>query len=231
MIFSFICLITTNICYAFSVDSMVLVSDDSGNGIITITSTKGVPEYIVGEVSKINVVDGELEKLRLTKENLPLWDLALLPTKVILNPGERRRIAIKNLCQRHCTGLKEDKVYLIALSPKSMPNKEAKSQIGVNFGYAPYFIVPAEKPDVQYDIKFANNKLKIKNNSNTLLYFQIDNCYSGMDKKGCKITHTYLAGREKEIRLPESMIGLDKLRLRIANHDYSYNEVDYVSTK
>ncbi|QEL43523.1 hypothetical protein [Vibrio parahaemolyticus] len=63
----------------------------------TLTSTKGEPEYISGEIEQVSVEDGAIKKIKLTKDNLPIWDLALLPTKVILYPGEMRRVAVKKL--------------------------------------------------------------------------------------------------------------------------------------
>jgi len=218
---------------AFTVDNMVLVSDSSGNGVFTLTSNKGAPEYIQGEVSQIRVVDGHIEKVALTKENIPLWDLAVVPAKLILNPGERRRVAVKNLCQHNCTGLDHDKVYQVEFTPGHVPDAKEENQIGIQMGYAPYFIVPAEHADVKYKVKYnaKTGKLHVNNQSNTFLYMQLDACEKGKTVAGCKSTYTLLAGREKDIKLSDVFKEKDKLQIHVASHDYSYNENAYVTTK
>lgn len=54
-------LFATTTGYAFSVDSMVKVSDKNGNGVFTLTSTKGEPEYISGEIEQVSVEDGAIK--------------------------------------------------------------------------------------------------------------------------------------------------------------------------
>jgi hypothetical protein len=218
---------------AFTVDNMVLVADSSGNGVFTLTSNKGAPEYIQGEVSQVRVENGQIEKVALTKDNLPLWDLAVVPSKLILNPGERRRVAVKNLCQHNCTGLTYDKVYQVEFTPGHVPDATEENQIGIQMGYAPYFIVPAEHAEVKYQIKYDSKSgaLHVNNQSNTFLYMQLDACEKGESIAGCKSTYTLLAGREKDIALSDVFKGKDKLQIHIATHDYSYNENEYVATK
>lgn len=224
-------LFATTTGYAFSVDSMVKVSDKNGNGVFTLTSTKGEPEYISGEIEQVSVEDGAIKKIKLTKDNLPIWDLALLPTKVILYPGEMRRVAVKNLCQKNCTNLEKDKVYQISFKPSSSEDGLEKSNVGINFGYAPYFIVPAEKIDIKYNYSYDSNGLNFKNDSNTFLYVQLDNCQKGKIIEGCKKTYTFLSGREKSIPLTKEFSNLKKIKMRIATHDYEYNEVVYAKKK
>ncbi|MGF1803882.1 hypothetical protein L4C31_01350 [Aliivibrio sifiae] len=218
---------------AFSVDTMVLVSDPAGNGVFTLTNNKSQPEYIKGEVSQVKVVNGNLNKVALTKDNLPMWDLAIVPTKFILNPGEQRRVAVKNLCQRNCKGLSYDKVYQIEFIPGQAPKEMKQSQIGIQMGYAPYFVVPAEQAKVKYDIQYnkGTGNLHINNQSNTFLYMQLDACQENKTMAGCKTTYTILAGRIRNIPLSDMFKEKDKLEVHIASHDYSYNENEYVSTK
>ncbi|TDE21153.1 hypothetical protein E1100_19420 [Vibrio owensii] len=217
--------------YAFSVDSMIKISDENGNGVFTLTSTMSKPEYIKGEIDQIKIVDGKIEKKKLTKDNLPIWDLAILPTKVILYPGEMRRVALKNLCQKNCDKLEYDKVYQISFKPSSVDKDGNKSNVGINFGYAPYFIIPAEKPTIKYDYSIDGNVLNFNNESNTFLYVQLDGCIKDNYKENCRKTYTFLSGRIKSIELDSQFIGLKNLKIRIANHDYIYNEEIYVSTE
>ena len=209
---------------AFSIDKMLLISGDDGNGVFTLTSSKGEPEYIKGSVSQVKVKNGELEKIELTKDNLPLWDLALLPNKLILNPGERRRVSVKNLCQVNCDNLDKDKVYQVTFMPSVLDSDKRKSSVGINYGYAPYYIVPAVKANVDYDIKYDGNEIQVENRGNTFFYMQIDNCRPDSISNQCKQTNTILAGRKKTIKLAEGLKNVDSLSVKVANHDYSYNK-------
>lgn len=110
-----LCCFTSN-AFAFSVDKMILIADEYNNGVFTITSTSNKPEYVSGFINKIEISNGELSKVKLDKDNLPLWDMALIPNRIILNPGEKRRIALKNLCQLNCTNT-TDRMYQIVLLP------------------------------------------------------------------------------------------------------------------
>ncbi|MCK8083995.1 hypothetical protein [Vibrio sp. 1CM8B] len=217
-------LIISSLSHAFSIDKMLLISSGDGNGVFTLTSSKGEEEYIKGSVSQVNVVNGELEKIELTKDNLPLWDLALLPNKLILNPGERRRVSVKNLCQVDCDNLKKDKVYQVTFMPSVMDGQKSKSRVGINYGYAPYYIVPAENAKVEYEIQYNGSEVSVENKGNTFFYMQIDNCRPDSISNKCKQTNTILAGRKKTIKLAEGLTNVDSLFVKVATHDYSYNK-------
>ena len=224
-------LITSSLSHAFSIDKMLLIAGGDGNGVFTLTSSKGEPEYIKGSVSQIKVTRGELEKLELTKDNLPLWDLALLPSKLILNPGERRRVSVKNLCQVNCDNLEKDKVYQVTFMPSVLDDEKNKSRVGINYGYAPYYIVPAESANVQYKIEYNGDEVYVENKGNTFFYMQFDNCKPGIVNNKCKQTNTILAGRKKTIKLAEGLKDVDSLSVKVATHDYSYNKKITINKK
>ncbi|WP_230848979.1 hypothetical protein, partial [Vibrio campbellii] len=212
-------------CYSFSVDNMILIANEDNNAILTISSTSEKPEYIKGFINKIDVVDGEVKKTKLTKDNLPLWDMALIPNKVILNPGERRRLAIKNLCRANCES-DTDKMYQIVLLP-AVHDDSSSTAVGINLGYAPVLVVPTKMPSISYSFDYMNDNLKIDNSGNTLLYVRLDNCTQSVTAE-CSETYTVLAGRSRQFKLPVGVIGANSLKLRVASHDYTYNEVVYV---
>lgn len=214
--------------YAFSVDQMILVSDEYNNGVFTITSTSSKPEYVSGFINKVEISNGELTKIKLDKNNLPLWDMALIPNRVILNPGEKRRIALKNLCQANCIN-DRDRMYQIVLLPVT-ENGDSINSVGINLGYAPIFVIPADKSNVSYSTTLENNKLRVVNSGNTLLFINVDGC-SERIKQDCSFNYTVLAGRDKTYIMPKSLSKRGPLKLKIANHDYSYNEVRYVDEK
>lgn len=210
---------------AFTVDNMILVANQDNNGVLTITSNSKEPEYVKGFINKIDIVDGEIKKVKLTKDNLPLWDLALIPNKVILNPGERRRLSMKNLCKKNCE-IGKDRMYQVVLLPTTKDEEEENS-VGINFGYAPVFIIPTSNPKIDYSFSFKNGKLHVNNKSNTMLYVQVDNCTENLTKN-CSESYTVVSGRIKDFDVPAGVKKADSLKLRIASHDYSYNEVEYV---
>ncbi|MFS1463014.1 hypothetical protein BCU30_017105 [Vibrio lentus] len=223
LILTSILLMTTFSSHAFSIDKMLLIAGEDGNGVFTLTSSKSQPEYIKGGVSQVKVENGELDRVELTKDNLPLWDLALLPNKIILNPGERRRVSVKNLCQANCDNLKKDKVYQVTFMPSIIDGDKKESRIGINYGYAPYYIVPAKVSNVDYKVKYSGSEVYVENNGNTFFYIQFDNCKPNSVSQKCKQTNTILSGRKKAIKLAEGLQNVDSLSVKVANHDYSYN--------
>ncbi|CAH6781511.1 conserved exported hypothetical protein [Vibrio chagasii] len=224
IIFTTTLLLISSCSYAFSIDKMLLIAGEDGNGVFTLTSSKPAPEFIRGGVSQVKVVNGSLEKVELTKDNLPIWDLALLPNKLILNPGERRRVSVKNLCQVNCDNLEKDKVYQVTFLPSATNDSSKKNRVGINYGYAPYYIVPAKTSDVKYDLKYDGLNVYVENKGNTFIYLQFDNCKSGADNKSCKQTNTILSGRKKYIKLAEGLQNVESLSVKVANYDYSYNK-------
>lgn len=224
VILTSILLMMSSFSHAFSIDKMLLIAGEDGNGVFTLTSSKTEPEYIKGSVSQVKVENGELEKIELTKDNLPLWDLALLPNKLILNPGERRRVSVKNLCQVNCDDLEKDKVYQVTFMPSVIDGGKKESKIGINYGYAPYYIVPAKNANVDYKVKYNGSEVYVENNGNTFFYIQFDNCKPNSFSNKCKQTNTILSGRKKTIKLAEGLQNVDSLSVKVANHDYSYNK-------
>ncbi len=222
-----LCCFTSN-AFAFSVDKMILIADDYNNGVFTITSTSNKPEYVSGFINKIEISNGELKKVKLDKDNLPLWDMALIPNRIILNPGEKRRIALKNLCQINCINT-TDRMYQIVLLPVTEQG-EAINSVGINLGYAPIFIIPADKSKVSYQTSLQDNKLRIVNHGNTLLFVNVDMCNESV-KQNCTFSYTVLSGRDKSYPIPKALLQHGPLKLKIANHDYSYNEIRYVDAK
>lgn len=212
--------------FAFSVDKMILVADEYNNGVFTITSSLNRPEYISGFINKIEISNGEINKVKLDKNNLPLWDMALIPNRIILNPGEKRRVALKNLCQSNCDE-SLDRMYQVVLLPVE-ENGDVANSVGINLGYAPIFVIPAKKSDVSYLATIENNKLRIRNNGNTMIYANVDACAEGV-KTNCSFSYTVLSGRDKLYPLPQDLLNNGPVKLKIYNHDYSYNEVQYIN--
>ncbi|ODA24075.1 hypothetical protein [Photobacterium damselae] len=212
---------------AFIVDSMVkFPQKDSGNGMFTLNSNTNKTEYINVSIDRVKVKNNKLEKTPYTRENFPMWDLATSPGKLVLHPGEAKDVAVKFLCQKNCHNENEDLVYQINFIPVNDPTKKISGQkVNMLFGMAPYYIIPAKHPkiDYKYDYNEKSHKLTIQNTGNTYLNFNIDNCKDvKMDKdKDCSANNHLLAGRTRSVVIPKHLISRNTL-LRVSNHDESF---------
>ncbi|HIF9291721.1 TPA: hypothetical protein ACX6Q0_003775 [Photobacterium damselae] len=212
---------------AFIVDSMVkFPQKGSENGIFTLNSNINKTEYINISIDKITVKNNKLEKETYTRDNFPLWDLATAPGKLVLHAGEAKDVAVKFLCQKNCHNENEDLVYQIGFIPVNDPNKKMTGQkVNMLFGMAPYYIIPAKHPKIDYEYNYdeKSHKLTINNTGNTYLNFNIDNCKDHNKDKGkdCSSNNHLLAGRTRTITIPKHLISRNTL-LRVSNHDESF---------
>ncbi|HIF9340567.1 TPA: hypothetical protein ACX6RU_000611 [Photobacterium damselae] len=226
-LFLFLGFLVSSSAQSFIVDSMVkFPQKDSSNGIFTLNSNTKKTEYINVSIDKVIVKNNKLEKKQYTRDNFPMWDLATTPGKLVLHPGEAKDVAIKFLCQINCHNENNDLVYQISFIPVNNPNKDETGQkVNMLFGMAPYYIIPAKKPKIDYNYEYDKNtrKLTIYNTGNTYLNFNIDNCKDiEIDKeKDCSTNNHLLAGRTRSIVVPKHLISRYTL-LRVSNHDESF---------
>ncbi|WP_297478255.1 hypothetical protein [uncultured Photobacterium sp.] len=212
---------------AFYVDSMVkFPQNNSGNGIFTVTSNLKKTEFINIEIDKVIAGKNEIEKISYTRENFPMWDLATSPGKLVLHPGEAKDVGVKFLCQKNCRNENSDLVYQISFIPVNDPDKKNTEQkVNMLFGMAPYYIIPAKNPKYDYSYAFSKEKkeLTIKNNGNSYLSFNIDNCKDKTipEGKDCSVNYHLLAKRERKVEIPKHLISNNTI-LRVANHDESF---------
>lgn len=211
----------SSLSYALQIDNMLLVSDKQGNGVFALTNELPETSLVSGKIVEINVVDGQIQETPYTKENLKDWKVTLTNPNLILETNTTKQVGVRSLCGGDCN-FKEDKVYQVYFSPipYSRGKGATKPTLGIQYGYAPVFIIPAKQAVVHYQLENRLGKLYVKNNSNTFLRIQIDACKSKKDNS-CRATYTALSGREIEFKLPEK-IQSKNLNLRIATHDNSY---------
>ena len=101
------------------------------------------------------------------------------------------------------------------------------------FGFAPHFILPADKQDVKYDLSIAKNDdnknaLKIVNKGNTIMAVLTDQCAQskGKDKDKCTDHRFVYNGRTVTMDLPQSYKrGMLKVKVLIGDEKY---QEDYV---
>ena len=216
-------MLVANNANALMLDTMLLIGDKYGNGVFSLTNNTGMTEYVESSIIEVTVDnEGNLERKDYTKENFIDWNITLTHPKLILEKERTKQVGVRSLCGSMCT-FKDDQYYLINFSPSPYnDSSEQTSAVSVNFGYRPLFVIPAELSEIKFDIKYENNKLKIKNDSNTFLRFYIDHCSKEI-KDNCESTIISLSGRERSYSLPEN-IDVNNMKFTVVNHDESYKE-------
>lgn len=208
----------------FQLDTLLLSANASGNGVFTVTSSAKETLYLEASVVKITMNNGEIEKVPLTRDNFPLWDVAVNPTKLVMRPGESKPVAVKYLCQSNCAR-EEDSVYQVRFTPALEDSGGDNQQdVQFRFGLAPYYVIPALEQNVDYSWEYDEEKqeVAIHNTGNTMVKVEFDNCNNldGMRTTSCRAVYPILAGRYKKIELPEGLHG-NNVQVKVANHDQS----------
>lgn len=208
------------------VDRMFSYSNEKGNGIISVTNrSMTAPTYLKGEVIKLSTENGEIQKIPLTRENFPMWDLTVSPSLSVLNPGETKDYSIKYLCQQSSCPRDNDLAYQIRFLPVPPPNKVISGKtVKFRFGMAPVYIIPALKQQVDYtyDYNRKTQEITLNNTGNTFVKMEVDGCNKEKlkENKMCRGVYHILAGRKKVIKLPDDMVD-NGARVKVANHDQS----------
>ncbi len=212
---------------ALNLDTLFLSSNKNGNGIFTASNSTQAKEYIMATVVKIDVQGNELIKTPLTRDNFSMWDLVINPAKTVLHPGERKNFAVKYLCKQDCFR-ETDSLYQIRFVPTAPPaGEEEGTRVNIRFGIAPYYVIPATDQRVEYelDINDDTHSVTIDNTGNTFIKMEFDACNVLLiDNKNCRVVYHILAGRNKTIDLPDSMVGKN-VKVTVANHDQSIQEI------
>ncbi|MCW8335440.1 hypothetical protein [Vibrio paucivorans] len=208
----------------FQLDTLFNVGNDNGNGVFTLSNATNEVIYIQAEVLQIQVENGKIKKIPLTRENFPIWDLAVNPSQIRLLPGEIRDVATRYLCQSNCDRSR-DLVYQVRFTPVAAPDQSDEQNVALAFGMAPYYIIPAKESVIDYDWDYdaENQVVKVNNKSNTLLKVEFDNCSSTKDSRNCRALYHVLAGRLLEIELPEGVRGRN-VQVSVVNHDQRYED-------
>ncbi|EJE8675977.1 hypothetical protein M5236_004704 [Vibrio parahaemolyticus] len=207
----------------FNVDSLFKSSNERGHGMFTVSNQGREPLYLTGEVLRIETQHGEIKKIPLTRDNFPLWDLALNPTKAVLQVGEVRDFSVKYLCETQCDR-SEDLVYQIRFYPSVEDTINNGQQVSFLFGLAPYYVIPALKQKVNYEWDYQKEKheIYINNTGNTFLKIELSQCHAqrAKGKSQCRAVYYVLSGRHKTISLP-AFFDDSPITVKVANHDQS----------
>lgn len=211
----------------FTVDSMIKVSNKVGSETFTLTNTAEDKIYISGEIYRIELKDGEIEKTKLTRDNFSSWDLSLHPRKAIMEKGEVRDFSVKYLCEKQCDRSK-DLVYQVVFEPAlaSSPDTDTHN-VSMIISMGPYYIIPAlnQKVDFDWDYNKERKEIRFKNTGNTFLRVEFNHC-SGLDdtsESRCRLVRSFISGRERTISFPPSF-GDSSISVTVVNHDESFKK-------
>lgn len=206
---------------ALQIDTMVKVSDKGGSGVFTLINETDKANFIKTSVSKVNIVDNVVSYTPYVKDNLNEWEVTTTQPKLILDPHRTKNVGIRSLCSESCDTSK-DQAYRIEFTPSIYykDGEKQESAVNFNYGYAPIFIIPAEKSDIKYTIENKGKTLRVKNSGNTFLKIHVDQCTSEITT-GCSQRLTVLAGRDKEFTLLDNAVN-PSINLAIGNHDLTY---------
>ncbi|WP_038880791.1 hypothetical protein [Vibrio jasicida] len=213
---------------AFQVDKMVIVGDEKGNGIITLTNDEDSPLFVETLIDEIKIKDGtEIIKNNYSRENLSDWKISLTHQRLILKQGEEKDIGIRSLCHNTTCDNSQDLMFSLSFLPSKYreEGKEA-SGVEVNYGFAPVYIIPTTEPVVDYSILNRGSELEVKNNSNTMIQVYLDSCTTEITSQ-CRQKLTVLAGRHKTFNLIDT-IQSDNLRVTVNSHDKSYSKKEVI---
>ncbi|MHB9955277.1 hypothetical protein [Vibrio campbellii] len=213
---------------AFKVDKMVIVGDEKGNGIITLSNDQNVPLFINTEIDEVNINNGvDIDKVSYSRENLEDWKISLTYQKLILKPGEAKDIGIRSLCHNTTCDNSKDLMFMLSFIPSKYEEGERKaSGVDINYGFAPVYIIPTTKPTFDYEIINKGETLEVKNDSNTMISVFIDSCDSRVTAQ-CRQKLTVLAGRDKTFNLIDT-VQRDNLNIIVNSHDGSYSKSDII---
>lgn len=209
---------------AFQVDKMVIVGDERGNGIITLTNDESTPLFVETVIDEITIKDGkDIIKKEYTRENLTDWKISLTHQRLVLKEGEVKDVGIRSLCHNTTCDNSQDLMFSLSFLPSKYreEGEEQVSGVEINYGFSPVYIIPTTEPIFDYEIINKGSELEVKNDSNTLINVYLDSCTTEITAQ-CRQKLTLVAGRHKTFNLVDT-IKSDNLRVTVNSHDKSYS--------
>ncbi|WMN88900.1 pilus assembly protein [Vibrio parahaemolyticus] len=226
-LFSLTLLLVSGSSYAIAVSSLFEVSDTNGVGEVKILNNDGKDMFIKMTMSEVEYIDGEKVVKPLDKNNLKDWKLILTPPQVILKPEQQKTIKFHYLCENKDSNgecvTDKDHIYAVDMSP--VPYSEGQeSSVAIAFGYRTYFLIPATKLDISYDLnRKGSDKFEFDNKSNTMLTVVLNSCKTKF-KNECIYQYRVLPGSKKEFPFPKDFVGKEKVEGVIINANEKYHK-------
>lgn len=215
---------SSSFVHALRVDTMFLISDQNGNGVVTLTNDLDKPSFIKTSINELTTNDkGEIVRTPYTKDNIESWRVMTTSPKLILEPGRTKDVGVRSLCYKVKCDSDRDMTFSVVFEPAPYLKKgEAQtSAVQVNYGYSVIYVIPAKKSEMQYTISRNGKSIEIFNKGNTMLTFVLDRCKTD-NKTNCRVQERVISGRLRKFDLPDYMESVT-VEVDIYNHDESYS--------
>ncbi|MGR5391054.1 hypothetical protein [Vibrio crassostreae] len=210
-----------------TIDKMFVIADKNKNGIVTVANTNDKPLFVNANIDEFHVNDkgSDFIKTPYNSGNFEHWKISTTLNKLVLQPGESRNVGIRSLCYNTTCDDSKDLMFFVTFMPAPYkgPNEsvENSSSMQLNYGFAPVFIIPTDKPKIDYTIRSNSENITVENKSNTMIYVSIDDCESKTNTKQCYSRFVVVAGRTKTFSLNERV--RDKsLNINVSSYNGSY---------
>lgn len=223
-IFAISASITSTVVNAFNVDKMIVVADKKGNGIVTLYNDELHPIFINGNIEEVQVVDSDkIVRTSYTRSNLTDWKISLTHPKLVLRPSEEKDIGIRSLCYNISCNNNKDLMFMLPFTYNRY-NEEGEVNTGVEikYGFSPLYIIPTTKPSFDYKIYNKGERLRIDNNSNTLIYVYVNSCFEDNNIQ-CKQKFTVVSGRDKTFSLAKYMQS-EQLNVTVTSYNKKHSK-------
>ncbi|HGS4463341.1 TPA: hypothetical protein ACMDOB_003212 [Vibrio metschnikovii] len=223
-------LLFSSLANALTIDAMYLVSDSRGNGVVSLTNDLEQTNFVNTYIYELMTDEhGNIVRTQYVEENIDDWKIITTTPKLIIESGVSKDIGIRALCEPEVCARDKDLMFSISFEPSPYfeEGESQQSLVTINYGYASLFIIPAAQPNIRYTLVNKGDYILAKNTGNTLLNLVIDQCSSTV-KNNCRITERLVAGRERQIKLPDHF-KRNVIDVNVYNHDESYKNKQSLS--
>lgn len=222
-VFAICAAMTSTAANAFNVDKMIVVADQKGNGVVTLINDEPHPIFVNGKVEEIKVVDGDkIVRNSYKRNNLDDWKISLTHPRLVLRPGEEKDVGIRSLCHNTSCDNSKDLMFMLPFSPSRYREGEKIHGVEINYGFSPVYILPTTKPRFNYKIYNQGEKLRIDNNSNTLIDVYVNSCTKD-NNTHCTQKFTVISGRDKTFSLTKYTQS-EQLNVTVTSYDKTYSK-------
>ncbi len=213
---------------AIGINSMVEFAHE-GEGLFTISNGDDYRQFISVAVSSVSVENGEFVNSPYTRENINEWSLEVRPARTVIDAKLSKdfKVIYKPL-DSDLTD--KDKMYQLTFvpTPYFAQGEPAKHVVQVAIGFAPFFVVPAEKDQpFNYDITYTEQGIQVNNQGNSYIRAVFDACPAstkGKARAACTKEAYVMSGRKLVIPLMPTMLGAATIKANISTHYSTYKD-------
>lgn len=211
---------------AVGINSMIEFAHE-GEGTFTLSNGEDFRQFISVVVSAVSVENGELVKTPYSRKNIDQWSLMVRPARTIIDAKLSKNFKV-NYDPNTSESKERDKVYQLTFIPtpyfpKGDPEKHS---LQVSIGFAPIFVVPAEKDQpLNYELTYKKDTIQLNNNGNSYVRAFFDACptsVKGKSRKACTKEVYAIAGRHLTLPLTPEMQSVSEIKVDISTHNLTY---------